>query len=304
MKKFSGLIAVLMIVISLFVFVACGDTNKKEEKEETVKLTEDMTIEDVKSALKDVESFTIETHESNGAVPYVCKYIETGYSSSDSIENDLRTYLYIGKMYYWFSERNGITQYGVCNTEGYDSSFVNYYSEDIKQNALENVYNSMKINGYYIKDNKIFVNRGTDYEGNTLIDCVKGFGVTQLDFPEEYKDNYKTLGVTYEVLQYTDFSSTTCGLTKIGITLKSLTIPETYNGKTVVSADIGDHVDFLVIPTTINSIGGLYGVQDITYLGTKAEWRNVYTDIISRMGEYIRTVHCSDGDIATGDKAW
>ena len=89
----------------------------------------------------------------------------------------------------------------------------------------------------------------------------------------------------------------------------TLVIPATYNNKPVVAieyVDIPEETTAITIPASVTSLSS-YIFEDreklttINFKGTKAQWEDL--DVRSYYLEYVKVIHCSDGDITLNQEA-
>lgn len=302
-KLFYGALIAIIVVSTAFALVACNgneDPNSRETPPAEITLTDTMTVDEVMAALDGVENYTIETYESD-KLYQVDKFVENGYSRKDVKYEELNVAIWANDVLYNFRQYNGEVKYAIINIKGLDSNFPVSRKEDVKDD-LKMIREDMENGGYRIENNALYLDK--PYSGLVCAKrVVKDFGSTILDFPEEYMDNYLTLQPTRKALEYEDIDGNTCRLVNVGTSLYTFTIPETYDDKTVVEADVGGHVDILIIPKTIQKIRGLNGIMNITYLGTRDEWYEVNYEL-NDIGRFPYTVHCTDGDIEEGKRPY
>ena len=98
MRKNFIFLAVLLVLISAMVFVACDDPGNSGNNpsnpttDASAKLKEGMTLGEVKAVLYEAKNVTIEKRVNN-VVEYSAKLSASGYSLSDSVKNTLRRLL-------------------------------------------------------------------------------------------------------------------------------------------------------------------------------------------------------------------
>ncbi len=298
MKKFIVLLSILLICILSATLVACNDKNDNDEYSEYAKITlrSDMTLDEVKEALKDVEIFTLQTCAEDGTLAYEYTWARNGYSCVLP-ERYYGALFFEGNMYYEIFIGGDEEDVEVVDCSGYDTTYSQNEKTDVDA-YLEFICDLMAENEYAIKDNVItvsFMNNGA-IAGQLI---AKDFNATKLGIPEKYKDTYKTLKPTTTVLVYEDIDENTCRLSQISVPLKSLEVPEKYNGKTVTEVKLySGHAEKLTLSKAIKMVSGLTEENSVTYLGTKEEWSsNVWTDGISAPCDIV----CTDGTINKGD---
>lgn len=260
MKRIISLVFTILLTICLTIsFVACNDDNNDADG---VVLTEGMTIDEVKEALKDVTNFTCIIGVSEDNYQYKYKWCETGYDYVDNYGGG-GTLIFEGNRRYEFTTdgKNGYNL-EIIDFEDYDVNRDG--NSDIAAEYLESMYDIIA-NDFSIKNNAI-------YFGSYIF---KDFNNTKIDIPLQYA-NYKTLPANKKVLEFETLTETTCKLSNINVALNSLKIPEEYEGKTVVKAEVRSIKNTLTIPTTITNLQ-IYGssngnVFQIIYLGTREQW--------------------------------
>ncbi len=286
MKKFFPILIVLIICVIFGTFVACNNNDEKE-----VALRSDMTIDEVKEVLKDVKSLTMQVYYEDGTVIYESKVAKNGRSliADTGYEVDF----FEENIFYHTYLEDGDEGIEVVDCSGYD--VVDYL-----QDAVEYVYDLMTEHGYTIKDNAITIEE--KYEGEVqeiFTYIVKDFNTTKFEPYGKYKDTYKTIQPNTSVLEYEDLDDNSCALRKINVPLKSLQIPEKYNGKTVTEVEYSGTVpQRLTISKSVKELGGLYEGCHIIYLGTKEEFR---TNVRTGYSTAVCDVECTDGTIKRGD---
>ncbi len=298
MKKIIVILSLSLIFVMLATFVACNDKDNNDEYSEYAKISlrSDMTLDEVKEALKDVEIFTMQTCAEDGTLAYEYTWARNGYSCVLP-ESYYGAMFFEGNMYYEIFFEGDEEDVGVIDCSGYDTTYSHNEKTDVEA-YLEFICELMSENEYTIKDNVITVSvMYNDAIAGQYI--AKNFNATKLGIPEKYKDTYKTLKPTTTVLVYEDIDENTCRLSQINVPLKSLEIPEKYNGKTVTEVELYlGHVEKLTIPKTAQKVFGLSEDNIVTYLGTKEEWNsNVWTGSLKSPCDIV----CTDGTINKGD---
>ncbi len=298
MKRFIVFIVILLICIMSATFVACDDKGDNDEYSEYSKITlrSDMTLDEVKEALEDVEIFTAQSCSPDGTVAYEYTWARNGYSCILS-EGYYGAKFFEGNMYYDLFIEGKEEDIKVVDCSGYDTTYSHNEKTDVEA-YLESIYELMSENEYAIKDNVITVS--VMYNGALAVQIiVKNFNATKLGIPEKYKDTYKTLKPTTSVLVYEDIDENTCRLSQINVPLKSLEIPEKYNGKTVTWVKLySGHAEKLTLSKAVKIVFGLTEYNSVVYLGTIEEWyENVETDKSQAPCDIV----CTDGTINKGD---
>lgn len=241
MKKRTTLVfLILSISLLLFSLAAC---TKKEQKQKTFVIREDLTREEILQTLKDCDSFTI------GGEVIVKEFVEKGYDFYDTVA----TYV----------TKSGVTLHNKWNTgEGINEVVETYLADGDKghefywrnrDGKIEDSYELIDVNTikpkereldpelswaakqieswpYTIKDNQIVFEKE---ENGTIVKIViKDINNTKLIIPDRYK-NYKLLGLE----AYTDDN-----IWSILGAAKSFTIESeesimkfTENGNTIIS---------------------------------------------------------------------
>lgn len=172
---------------------------------------------------------------------------------------------------------------------------------DYVQDELKYIYNLMTEHGYTIKDNTITVE--VKYEDGEIegIRIAKDFNTTKVEPYGKYKSTYKTIQPTTSVLEYEDLDDNSCALKEVLVPLKSLQIPEKYNGKIVTEVKCNYftfNVKRIIISKSVKKLYGLNSESHITYLGTKEEFHTNVTTGYSTTA--LCDVECTDGTIKRG----
>lgn len=305
MRKIFTFLAVVALIACLCVaFVAC---NNDDGGENSITLSADMTVDQIKEALKDITSYTVEYYTGDQKLKESKVYTVDGVS--DYIAN--KTYVpsfsgtlqsakfYEGNRYYDLEMGfvgDGTNGYNmVIDLSGVEFEKVNFIKENpINFDMLERV-------DYRIENNSIIYNYGTAdiIEGEAII---KDFNKSTLRIPDDYKDNYKNLNTKFGAFSTNQISDTECILRNITFRAASITVPEKIDGKTVTKMSIGSGMpNVMTIPATIEEISvsnnAVCNKYNINYLGTKEQWNNVekdeYAKIMCGVGQIA--VECKDG---------
>ena len=301
MRKNFIFLAVLLVLISAMVFVACDDPGNSGNNpsnpttDASAKLKEGMTLGEVKAVLYEAKNVTIEKRVNN-VVEYSAKLSASGYSLSDSVKNTLESSFIEGNKLYRFYVNGDSVDCNVYDVTGYDLRFGADCAKIVKV-YLEDLYAGMVENGFRIANNELSVTSVSDKGVVKVI--VKDVDNTTLDVPQQYKD-YKQLAATDTVLSYEDIDENSCKLTKVNVPLNSLVVEEKHNGKDVAEVDFEKKVVDVTIPNTVKSVRGLADDPKITFGGTKAEWNEI--DLGAKFENAPYDVTCSDGEIKKGDK--
>ncbi len=296
MKKFFALLVVLLICVTTLTFVACNDDKDEFSEYAKITLRSDMTLDEVKEALKEVEIFTMQTCGLDGTVAYEYTWARNGYSCVLP-ERYYGALFFEGNMYYGIFFEGDEEDIEVVDCTGYETIYSQNEKTDVEA-YLDVLYELMGENEYTIKGNVVTVGVKDDSGAVVGQYIAKNFNATRLEIPAKYKDTYKTLKPTTTVLVFEDIDENTCMLSKINVPLKSLQIPEKNNGKTVTKIDISGHAEKLTIPKTVKNIFGLSEYNSITYLGTKEEW---YSNVSTGCLQVQCDIVCTDGTINKGD---
>jgi len=287
MKKFFPILVVLIICVVFGSFVAC---NKKDESKDI--LRSDMTLDEVKEALKDVKSYRRQYRTPDGTVLEDYAFGPNGYSLvAESVSFYDVTFFEDNKYYYMYGDTD-VEEITIVDCSGYD---VNY---DFDREDYEILIRYMTEYDYTIKDNAIYI----DDIDNGVVTGTHVFYEFNVARPEpygKYKSTYKTLQPTTSLLVYGDLDDNSCELAEVNAPLKTLQIPEAYNGKSVTKV-VCENVKNLIIPKTVKELR-LRSISDdtiITYLGTKEEF---YANVWADSSKADCDIECTDGTIKKGD---
>lgn len=266
------LTALLLISITACIFVACNNDENNDDALPEITLNENMTIDEITNILSNyVKNFeiTYNTYEQERLIwERNYKVTERGYvfnSITHNISSDSTYYraeFYEGTDCYYLhsnTERNEKDGY-VVNYSGYNYDFSSINSD--AQSALDycfESYNDGKAE-LTIKDNQLIFGVSLNALSSNKI-IISNFNKTNLNVSEVFGD-YKSFVEKGDALNYVPLSDddTKCELTYAGTFLKSVEIPETVNGRTVVGIN-GAFNDCAIltsvtIPDSVTSIGG------------------------------------------------
>ena len=166
MKKFFPILVVLIICVVFGTFVACNNNEDPSNGQYSkVVLRSDMTLDEVKEALKDVKIFTMQTYSSEDVVAYEYTWAQNGYSCVLP-ERYYGAIFFEGSMYYEIFFEGETEDLEVVDCSGYDTTFSDSGNSDVEA-YLGVLYELMSEYEYTIKDNVITVNM-KDNEGNIL----------------------------------------------------------------------------------------------------------------------------------------
>lgn len=295
MKKHNLLFFVAIMVVCLIVaLVGCDD---QKDKSGEISLTSDMSLKELRSALINVDSFSIELQEAGESEKRVMKITQNGRAINSADEYNVQ-FIEDG-IEYVFEKEDGKCSYTKTNLNGYD--LANTENNNVLDYLYYYVISTLESDNFTIKDGEVAITV-EDVATIRLFDMNK----TIISPPDEYKDNYKNLEENKPVVVFEDVadSATECKISKFNVRLTSYTVPEQYKGKNVVElCDFQYYVGNIIIPTTIKTICGRgYDYSDFTanYLGTKEQWHAIaFPDSIAGTEPY--DVHCTDGDLKCGD---
>lgn len=291
-------IVILLIAISVicmcFAFTACddnsGDSGNGDGGEKgggnngsftanEIVLTSDMTIEQLKTALKNINSFKITTAESaedmqRGTPSSLRVFCENGYSFYNYGIRLFETRIYETNRQYKMVYRNDEWKIEIFDYENYDVKDKIYATMNLAQENLNNTWMPIIEQGFSIENNMVYFNDGA-YR-------LSSFNDATLNVPEQYK-SYASMSANAKVVEFQEYSSKGIdgyALKNTNLELNSLVIPETYNGKPVMSAVI----DILLmprvtIPVSVRELSMVRPVQgnvvEITYLGSRVLWNEI-----------------------------
>lgn len=153
-----------------------------------------------------------------------------------------------------------------------------------------------------IPDNVITIGHQAFHNCTSLTNVNLGNGLTSLNNP--------SFEVEYGVFQgCTSLSSITLpssltligGLTFAGTSLSSITIPDSVTEIMPMAFSYCPQLTNVIIGSGVTNLwpwcfDGSYSLTSITYNGTKAQWETI-SDDFSWDGDFISTIHCTDGDI-------
>lgn len=275
-----------------FALTACNS-----DDDNGIKLTSDMTIDQLKEALKGITSYTKESYNASNTLEQVIVYTDKGESAfnmGSSPIGNIETHAYFvedNRAYYLSADRCDVT-----DLSGFD---VNYNSFN-KCADLDDFLTLLDQLGYTIENNTIVYNLGS---GEVIYGkaVLKDFNKSSITIPDAYKDNYKSLQPSKEVLEYEEISDTECRLKGVNISLNSLTVPDKYDEKNVTEISFHNSITTLTIPATVNNILNTSyeenGKYTINYLGTREQWELVNKDnwLMKMLSSGVVTVNCSDG---------
>ncbi len=286
MKKFFPILVVLIICVVFGSFVAC---NKKDESKDI--LRSDMTLDEVKEALKDVKSYRRQsrTSDADGAVLEDYVFGTNGYSLVVERISFYDVTFFEDNKYYYMYGNSDVEEIMIVDCSGYD---VNY---DFDREGVDVLVSLMTEYGYTIKDNTIYIEDVNTHSTHVFYE----FNVAKTEPYGKYKSTYKTLQPTTSLLVYGDLDDNSCELAEVNAPLKTLQIPEAYNGKSVTKV-VCENVKNLIIPKTVKELR-LRSISDdmiITYLGTKEEF---YANVRTNTSIAACDIECSDGTIKKGD---
>lgn len=166
MRKNFIFLAVLLVLISAMVFVACDDPGNSGNNpsnpttDASAKLKEGMTIGEVKAVLYEAKNVTIEKRVNN-VLEYSAKLSASGYSLSDSVKNTLESSFVEGNKLYRFYVNGDAIDFNVYDVTGYDLRFGADCAKIVKGN-LEDLYAGMVENGFRIANNELSVTSVSD----------------------------------------------------------------------------------------------------------------------------------------------
>ena len=157
MRKNFIFLAVLLVLISAMVFVACDDPGNSGNNpsnpttDASAKLKEGMTLGEVEAVLYEAKNVTIEKRVNN-VVEYSAKLSASGYSLSDSVKNTLESSFIEGNKLYRFYVNGDSVDCNVYDVTGYDLRFGADCAKIVKV-YLEDLYAGMVENGFRIANN-------------------------------------------------------------------------------------------------------------------------------------------------------
>ena len=298
-KIFTFLAVVALIACLCMAFVACNNDDGGDEN--SITLSADMTVDQIKDALKDITSYTVEYYTADKQLKESKVYTVDGvsdYIANKSYSGTLQSAkFYEGNRYYDLEMGfvgDGTNGYNmVIDLSGVEFEKVNFIKENpIYLDMLERV--DYRIVDYRIENNSIIYNYGT------VEAIIKDFNKSTLRIPDDYKYNYKNLNTKFGAFSTNQISDTECILQNITFPAASITVPEKIDGKTVTNMSIGRNMpSVMTIPATIGkiSVDAVYNKYNINYLGTKEQWNNVekdeYAKIMCGVGQIA--VKCNDG---------
>lgn len=339
MKK-NLLQKLLLLTISLvlvFALVACDDNDKGKSSENNgsveelkpITLTENMTLDEVRAALKDVKNFKQEWNYDDvyGDVKETHYWCENGGGAyyNDGHGDQYMIVIIEDNVFYCleceYDEDLGKLAYEeeIVNAKEYEVA-SDLSLNNLKQELEWYLYDIMTEEKWEIENGQIVI-----YYDDGDIDKMYDFNCTETYIPEYYA-NYKNLKPTKEIAEYYDYmwgdSTNESMLVDINGHLKSFVVPESYKGKTVtaVSFESGNSQKFyssegwfksyrtleeITVPKSVTMMMGLgyyENLKTINYLGTQEEWSKVSVSSsgISMIGSVTHktyTVNCTDGTI-------
>ncbi|GEM_PF-2768513 len=277
MKKAFVILLITVFILSMcFALTACNDEGDNDK----IHLSSDMSVEQIKEALKGITSYTKEYYYEDNKLSGLYVYTDKGTSFCGTNNNgDLDTQsasasFFEGNRYYDLSSEKCV----VIDCEGFDVDFDNYNLA--KDFELEIGF--LSEGRYYIENNAIVIGAISPKTGNSAKIVYKDFNNSSVTIPYAYKDNYKTMQPTQNLLEFEDVSDTECRLSGYNIALKSLVVPNKHNGKDVAEISLSVPIATLTIPTTVKKIADLNYYENekytINYLGTFEQWAAVKKD--------------------------
>lgn len=326
MKKidFKKLLLLVLAVVFAFSLAACNNEDEKSNDNAlpTITLTENMTLNEVKAALKDVKNFKEELCYDNNykETYYWCENGGAAYCNDEHgdqymyvISEDNKFYL----LEYQYQMSSDTCEYNeeIIDATGYDTANDAFLRS--LQNELDYYLDRvMPEDEWKIENGKIVI----DHEDGYVVKLYD-FNCTTAEVPEHYA-NYKELKATKNEIAEYYCEDNYASLISINGYLRTFTVPETYNGKDVKSVCFFSStvetyatdgwfkssvtLEEITIPKTIVLLAGLENyteLKTINYLGTKDEWNNVMV-VGDKMLNDIKseyTVNCSDGTIVIGE---
>ena len=304
-KAFAILLIAISITCMCFALTACNDNGGGEigggnqgggDKNE-ISLSSDMTIEQLKAALKGVESFKVATADSaedmqSETLSTLRIFCKNGYSFFDYGMDISETRIYETTRQYRIVKRNDEWSIKVFDYENYDVKDKEYATTNLAQKYLNDILMPIIEKGFTIKDSIVYFDEGKSR--------LSAFNYATLYVPEQYK-NYASMSANAKVVDFEEYSANgTDGyaLTNTNLELNSLVIPETYNGKPVISAVID--IQFMAkvtIPVCVKVLSMARPIQgnvvEITYLGSRVLWREIDKSQNWWSNDYC-TISCAD----------
>lgn len=304
-KAFAILLIAISITCMCFALTACNDNGGGEigggnqgggDKNE-ISLSSDMTIDQLKDALKGVESFKVATADSaedmqSETLSSLRIFCKNGYSFFDYGMDISETRIYETNRQYRMIYRNEEWSIKVFDYENYDVKDKVRATTDLTQEYLNNTWMPLIEQGFSIKDNMVYFNDG-EYRLSSFNDAV-------LNIPEQYK-NYASMSANAKAVDFEEYSANGIdgyALTNTNLDLNSLVIPETYNGKPVISAVIDIQLMAKVtIPVCVKELRMARPIQgnivEITYLGSRVLWNEIDKSQDWWSNDYC-TISCAD----------
>lgn len=335
MKK-NLLQKLLLLTISLvlvFALVACDDKDEGKSNENNgsveelkpITLTENMTLDEVRAALKDVKNFKQEWNYDDvyGDVKETHYWCENGGVAyyNDGRGDQYMIVIIEDNVFYCleceYNEDLGKFTYEeeIVNAKEYEVA-SDLSLNNLKQELEWYLYDVMTEEEWEIENGQIVI-----YYDDGDIDKMYDFNCTETYIPEYYV-NYKNLKPTKEIAEYyyTDEEENAI-LLGINGYLKSFDVPESYKGKPVKAVYFENQnnemlssegwfksyrtLEEITVPKSVTMMMGLgyyENLKTINYLGTQEEWSKVSVSsrgisIIGSVTLKTYTVNCTDGTI-------
>lgn len=293
-KAFAILLIAILIICMCFALTACNDDEGGKGL-----LFPGMSVEQIKEALKDITSYTKEYYYKDDELDGFYVYTDKGTSFCKTNDNgDVDT----DSASAWFYEDNRFYNLSSENCEVVDfSGFDVDFDEYNLAKGFELEIGFLTEGNYRIENDTIVISAVLTKTGNPAKIVYKDFNASSVTIPYAYKDNYKTMQPTQNLLEFEDVSDTECRLSGCNIALKSLVVPNKHNGKDVAEIALSDPITAMTIPTTVRTIANCEydesSTYAINYLGTRAQWAAVKknSSFIKLQESGAITVNCSDG---------
>lgn len=334
MKK--KIIVIVLLLVLVFALVACGepDTDVPDGGEtpggdkpsggeipgggdnpivdiDNSIFTSDMTLDEIVNAFTNyVQSYSIDYEDKTtdyvGAKPgdtnrnfsSHCRFTKTGYSYSyyKFEKNYEIAFFFENDIFYELYNTGEYIRCDITDYTGYD--YVIDMGDEYSSMFIDAVELAKSGAQIKIEGGKITISKG-DYEY-----IIYGVNKTSIAIPQGISD-YKSKEPNIPTIKYEPLEgdNTKCSVAEVAFYLRSVEIPQTIDGMSVVAIDNAltnnEHLKKITISNGITTLAPYVfspckNLTDIVYKGTKAEWHNLVKVSKCEVPQRI-TVTCTDG---------